>query len=44
MDCEVEGVKEKTWSEVIEKDCQTRQICKEDASDLTNMQGRCYGL
>jgi len=21
----------KTWSEVIEKDCQTRQLCKEDA-------------
>jgi len=38
MDCEVEGVRprgrpNKTWSEVIEKDCQTQQICKEDAMD-----------
>jgi len=35
MDYEVEGVRpkgtpKKTWSEVIKKDCQTRQICKED--------------
>ena len=40
MDYEVEGVKprdrpKKTWSEVIEKDCQTRQICKEDAMDCS---------
>jgi len=39
MDFEVEGVRprgrsKKSWSEVIEKDCQTQQ----------NMQGRCYGL
>jgi len=27
------GRPKKTWSEVIEKDCQTRQICKEDALD-----------
>jgi len=38
MDFEVEGVRprgrpNKTWSEVIEKGCQTRQICKEDATD-----------
>ena len=26
----------KTWSEVIEKDCQTCQICKEDATDRRN--------
>jgi len=36
MDFEVESVRprdrlKKTWTEVIEKDCQTRQICKEDA-------------
>ena len=35
---EVEGViptvrQQKTWTEVAEKDCQTRQICKEDAMD-----------
>jgi len=34
----VEGVRprgrpKKTWSEVKEKDCQIRQICKEDATD-----------
>jgi len=38
MDFEVEGVRprgrpKKTWSEVKEKDCQIRQICKEDATD-----------
>ena len=38
MDYEVEGVRprgrpKKTWSEVIEKDCQDRQICKKDAMD-----------
>jgi len=38
MDFEVEGVRprgkrKQTWSEVIEKDCQTRPICKEDATD-----------
>ena len=38
MDFEVEGVKprgspKKTWSEVTEKDCETRQICKENAMD-----------
>jgi len=33
MDYEVEGVKKKTWSDVIEKDCQTQQMCKEDAVD-----------
>jgi len=38
MDFEMEGVRlrgrpKKTWSEV-----------KERLSDLTNMQGRCYGL
>jgi len=36
MDFEVEGVRprdmpKKTWSEITEKDCQTRQTCKEDA-------------
>ena len=38
MDCEVEGVRprgrpKKNWNQVIEKDCQTRQICKKDAMD-----------
>jgi len=38
MDYEVEGVRprgrpKKTWSKVTEKDCETRQICKEDAMD-----------
>jgi len=38
MDYEVEGIRprswpNKTWSEVLEKDCQTRQIWKEDAMD-----------
>ena len=38
MDYEVEGVRPrgrptKTWTEAIEKDCQARQICKEDAMD-----------
>jgi len=38
MDYEVEGVRptarsKKTWGEVLEKDCQTRQICKKDAID-----------
>ena len=38
LDFEVEGARprcrpKKTCSEVIEKDCQTRQICKEDAVD-----------
>ena len=38
MDYEVEGVRpggrpNKTWSEVIEKDCQFGQICKEDSMD-----------
>jgi len=38
MDYEVEGVRhrgrpKKTRSEVIEKDCQIQQICKEDAVD-----------
>jgi len=37
-DFEVEGVRprgrpNKTSTEVIEKDCQTRQLCKEDAVD-----------
>jgi len=37
IDYEVEGVRprkrpKKTWNEVTEKDCQTRQICK-DAMD-----------
>jgi len=27
MDFEVEGRPKKPWSEVIEEDCQTRQIC-----------------
>jgi len=27
------GMSKKTWREVIEKDCQTRQICKKDAMD-----------
>jgi len=36
MDFEVEGVRprgrpKKTWSKVMEKDCRTRQICREDA-------------
>jgi len=36
MDYEVEWVRlqarpKKAWSEVIEKDCQTREICREDA-------------
>ena len=29
------GRPKKTWSEVIEKDCQTPQICMEDAVDST---------
>ena len=38
MDFEVKGVRprgrpKKTWTEDIEKDCQTRQICEEDAMD-----------
>jgi len=38
VDYEVEGVRprgkpKKTWIEVTEKDCQTWQICKEDAVD-----------
>jgi len=38
LDFKLEGVRprgrpEKTWSEVIEKDCQTQQICKEDVMD-----------
>ena len=38
VDYKVEGVRpigraKKTWSEVIEKDCETRPICKEDAMD-----------
>jgi len=39
MDYEVERVRprgslpRKTWSEVIEKDCQTQQLCMEDAMD-----------
>ena len=32
MDYEVE-LQEKIWSEVIEKDSQTQQTCKEDAVD-----------
>jgi len=36
MDFELEGVSprgrpKKTWTEVIEKDCEARQMCKEDA-------------
>jgi len=36
MDYEVEWVRprgwpKKTWSEVIEKHCQTQEICREDA-------------
>jgi len=38
MDFEVEDVRprgrlKKTWTEVIEKDCQGRQICMENAMD-----------
>jgi len=38
MDYEVEGERprsgpKKTWSEVIEKDCQSQQTCKEDTMD-----------
>jgi len=38
MDYEVESVRlrgrpKKTWSEIMEKDCQTRQLCKEGAVD-----------
>jgi len=38
MNFEVEGVRskgrpKKTWTEVIEKDCQTSEIDKEDAMD-----------
>jgi len=38
LDYEVEGVRsrgrpKKTWSGVTEKDCQTRQLCREDAMD-----------
>ena len=38
MHYEVEGAirrgrLEQTWSDVIEKDCHIRQICKEDAMD-----------
>jgi len=41
VDYEVDGVRPRgrpknTWSEVIEKDCQTREICKEDAVDRKN--------
>jgi len=40
MEFEVEGEihrekSKKTWSDVIEKDCQSQQICKEDAMDRT---------
>jgi len=43
MDYEVKGVwpggmPKKTWSEVIEKDCKTRQICTEDAVDREQME------
>jgi len=36
MDYEAKGVRprgrpKKTWSEVTEKDCQTRHVCKKDA-------------
>jgi len=39
MDYEVEGVRpggrpQKTWSEVMEKDCRSQQLNKEDAVDL----------
>ena len=27
------GRQKKTWTEVIDKDCQTRKLCKEDAMD-----------
>jgi len=38
MDFEVESVRskgrpKKTWTEVIQKDCQTQQMCKEDATN-----------
>ena len=38
MDFEMERVRsrgrpKKTWSEVIEKDCETRQLCRQDAMD-----------
>jgi len=38
MNVEVEPVRptakpKKTWSEIIETDCETQQICKEDAMD-----------
>jgi len=38
MDYEVDVVRPRgrpktTWSEVQEKDCQTRRICKEDATE-----------
>jgi len=38
MDYEVEGVRprgrlQKTWREVVEKDCRTQQLNKEDAMD-----------
>jgi len=41
MDYELEGVRprgrpKKTWTEVTEKDYQTRQICKKDAMDHRN--------
>jgi len=38
MDYEVEGVRrrsgpKKTWCEVVEKDCKTQQLSKEDTMD-----------
>jgi len=38
MDFEAEGARprgrpKRTWSEVTEEDCQTKQLCKEDAMD-----------
>ena len=30
------GRPKKTWSEVIEKDCHTRHMCKKDAMDRRN--------
>jgi len=42
IDYEVEGIipkcrPKKSWSEVKEKDCQTRQLCKECAMDCRKL-------
>jgi len=49
MDYEVEGVRprgrpKKTWSEVIEKDCQIQETCKEDAGWAAGEHMACKNL